>query len=158
VLLIDDQPIIGEAVRRMIAGEPDIDFHYLQNPLQAIQTAHSVRPTVILQDLVMPEVDGLDLVTQLRAQDFTREIPMIVLSTKEEPKTKAEAFTLGASDYLVKDTRFWVVRPRISAAGTSRRASRGRPRAWGEINDRKVSGSNHRNQSSRLGAHDALPG
>jgi phosphoserine phosphatase RsbU/P len=102
VLLIDDQPIIGEAVRRMIAGEPDIDFHYLQNPLQAIQTAHSVRPTVILQDLVMPEVDGLDLVTQFRAQDFTREIPMIVLSTKEEPTTKAKAFAVGANDYLVK--------------------------------------------------------
>jgi phosphoserine phosphatase RsbU/P len=102
VLLIDDQPIIGEAVRRMIAGEADIDFHYLQNPLQAIQTAHSVRPTVILQDLVMPEVDGLDLVAQFRAQDFTREIPMIVLSTKEEPTTKAKAFAVGANDYLVK--------------------------------------------------------
>ena len=102
VLLIDDQPFIGEAVRRMIAGEPDIDFHYLQNPLQAIQTAHSVHPTVILQDLVMPEVDGLDLVTQFRAQDFTREIPMIVLSTKEEATTKAKAFAVGANDYLVK--------------------------------------------------------
>ena len=75
VLLIDDQPIIGEAVRRMIAGEPDIDFHYLQNPLQAIQTAHSVHPTVILQDLVMPEVDGLDLVTQFRARTSRAKSP-----------------------------------------------------------------------------------
>ena len=102
VLLIDDQPLIGEAVRRMIAGEPDIDFHYLKDPLQAIETAHAVHPTVILQDLVMPEVDGLDLVTQFRAQDFTREIPMIVLSTKEEAATKAKAFAVGANDYLVK--------------------------------------------------------
>ena len=102
VLLIDDQPLIGEAVRRMIAGEPDIDFHYLKDPLQAIHTAHAVHPTVILQDLVMPEVDGLDLVTQFRAQDFTREIPMIVLSTKEEATTKAKAFAVGANDYLVK--------------------------------------------------------
>ncbi len=102
VLLIDDQPMIGEAVRRMIAGEPDIDFHYLKDPLQAMQTAHAVHPTVILQDLVMPEVDGLDLVTQFRAQDYTREIPMIVLSTKEEPTTKAKAFAVGANDYLVK--------------------------------------------------------
>ena len=50
----------------------------------------------------MPEVDGLDLVTQFRAQDFTREIPMIVLSTKEEATTKAKAFAVGANDYLVK--------------------------------------------------------
>jgi len=102
VLLIDDQPLIGEAVRRMIAGEPDIDFHYLKDPLQALATAHKVKPTVILQDLVMPEVDGLQLVTQFRAQDATREIPMIVLSTKEEATTKAQAFALGANDYLVK--------------------------------------------------------
>jgi sigma-B regulation protein RsbU (phosphoserine phosphatase) len=102
VLLIDDQPLIGEAVRRMITSEPDIDFHYLKDPLQAIQTAHAVHPTVILQDLVMPEVDGLDLVTEFRAQDYTREIPMIVLSTKEEATTKARAFAVGANDYLVK--------------------------------------------------------
>ena len=50
----------------------------------------------------MPEVDGLELVTQFRAQDFTREIPMIVLSTKEEATTKAKAFAVGANDYLVK--------------------------------------------------------
>ena len=50
----------------------------------------------------MPEVDGLDLVTQFRTQDFTREIPMIVLSTKEEATTKAKAFAVGANDYLVK--------------------------------------------------------
>ena len=68
VLLIDDQPLIGEAVRRMVAGEPDIDFHYLKDPLQALQTALAIHPTVILQDLVMPDVDGLELVTQFRAQ------------------------------------------------------------------------------------------
>ena len=102
VLLIDDQPLIGEAVRRMVAGAPDIDFHYLKDPLQAIQTASSIHPTVILQDLVMPDVDGLDLVTQFRAQEFTRDIPMIVLSTKEEATTKAKAFAVGANDYLVK--------------------------------------------------------
>jgi len=102
VLLIDDQPFIGEAVRRMVAGEPDIDFHYLKDPLQAIQTALAIHPTVILQDLVMPDVDGLELVTQFRAQEFTREIPMIVLSTKEEAATKAHAFAVGANDYLVK--------------------------------------------------------
>ena len=102
VLLIDDQPLIGEAVRRMVAGEPDIDFHYLKDPLQALQTALAIHPTVILQDLVMPDVDGLELVTQFRAQEFTREIPMIVLSSKEEATTKAKAFALGANDYLVK--------------------------------------------------------
>jgi sigma-B regulation protein RsbU (phosphoserine phosphatase) len=102
VLLIDDQPMIGEAVRRMLAGEPDVIFHYCRDAAKAIDEAHRVQPTVILQDLVMPEIDGLTLVKMFRANEPTRETPMIVLSTKEEPTVKAEAFSLGANDYIVK--------------------------------------------------------
>lgn len=102
VLLIDDQPMIGEAVRRMLAGEPDIVFHYCRDAARALDEAQKVEPTVILQDLVMPEIDGLTLVKTFRANEATREIPLIVLSTKEEPAVKAEAFALGANDYIVK--------------------------------------------------------
>ena len=102
VLLVDDQPIIGEAVRRMLQDEADVDFHFCQDPTQALAMANQVRPTVILQDLVMPVVDGLTLVKFFRANPATCETPMIVLSSKEEPIVKAEAFAVGANDYLVK--------------------------------------------------------
>ena len=102
VLLIDDQPMIGEAVRRMLAGEPDIVFHYCRDAAKALEEAQRLKPTVILQDLVMPDIDGLTLVKTIRANEPTRETPMIVLSTKEEPTVKAEAFALGANDYIVK--------------------------------------------------------
>jgi len=102
VLLVDDQAIIGEAVRRMLAPQADIAFHFCQDPLKAIEVAIAVRPTVILQDLVMPGKDGLDLVREYREREETREIPLIVLSSKEEATTKAEAFGRGANDYLVK--------------------------------------------------------
>src|SRR3954469_11309780 len=102
VLLIDDQPMIGEAVRRMLAGEPDVVFHYCRDAAKALDEAHRIKPTVILQDLVMPDIDGLTLVKNFRATEATRETPLIVLSTKEEPKVKAEAFALGANDYVVK--------------------------------------------------------
>ena len=103
VLLIDDQPMIGEAVRRMLLPEKDITFHYCSNPTEAIKVARSCQPTVILQDLVMPEMDGLVLVRFLRANNApTRYVPLIVLSSKEEPLIKAKAFALGANDYIVK--------------------------------------------------------
>jgi sigma-B regulation protein RsbU (phosphoserine phosphatase) len=102
VLLVDDQPMIGEAVRRMLAPETDIDFMYCGDPTKAMEAAAEFGPTVILQDLVMPEIDGLTMLRFYRANPATREIPTIVLSTKEEPKVKAEAFMLGANDYLVK--------------------------------------------------------
>lgn len=102
VLLVDDQAIVAEAVRRMLEAETDIVFHYCSDPTQAIDTAIRVSATIILQDLVMPEVDGLVLVRFIRAHPATRDIPLIVLSTKEEPVIKAQAFSLGANDYLVK--------------------------------------------------------
>jgi len=102
VMLVDDQPIIGEAVRRMLAPHADFVFEYCREPLRAIETAATFRPTVILQDLVMPGIDGLDLVRDYRAHDATREIPLVVLSSQEEPATKAEAFARGANDYMVK--------------------------------------------------------
>jgi sigma-B regulation protein RsbU (phosphoserine phosphatase) len=102
VLLIDDQPIIGEAVRRMLAGEEGIAFHYCKDAPAAVEQAAAIGPTVILQDLVMPEIDGLSLVRTFRADPRFRDVPIIVLSTKEEPAVKAEAFAVGANDYIVK--------------------------------------------------------
>jgi two-component system, chemotaxis family, response regulator WspR len=102
VLLVDDQAMIGEAVRRMLVNQTNMNFHYCAQPSQAIALAKEVRPTVILQDLVMPGIDGLDLVRQYRQDPATASIPIIVLSTKEEPTIKSEAFSAGANDYLVK--------------------------------------------------------
>jgi sigma-B regulation protein RsbU (phosphoserine phosphatase) len=103
VLLIDDQPMIGEAIRRLLAEEENITFYYCREATRALEMAIAVQPTVILQDLVMPDMDGLMLVRFLRAKDApTVEIPLIVLSSKEDPEIKAKAFALGANDYLVK--------------------------------------------------------
>ncbi len=102
VLLVDDQPLVGETIRRMLADERDISYHYCSDPGQALALAAQVRPTVILQDLVMPDVDGLMLVRFFRKNPVTAAIPIIVLSSKEQALDKGRAFTEGASDYLVK--------------------------------------------------------
>jgi two-component system chemotaxis family response regulator WspR len=102
VLLVDDQAIIAEALRRALVEQPDIDLHYCANAEDALRVVRETRPTVILQDLVMPGVDGLTLVRQYREHPATRDIPIIVLSTKEEPRIKSAAFSAGANDYLVK--------------------------------------------------------
>ncbi|MDT8387482.1 MAG: diguanylate cyclase [Thiogranum sp.] len=102
VLLVDDQPMVAEGIRRMLADEPDVEFHYCADPKLALSKAVSIRATVILQDLVMPDVDGMTLVRFYRNNPATRDIPIIVLSSKEDPNTKSVAFDHGATDYLVK--------------------------------------------------------
>jgi two-component system chemotaxis family response regulator WspR len=102
VLLVDDQPMVGEAVRRALCGQPDIVFHYCDDPAAALSVAARIHPTVILQDLVMPGIDGITLVRRYREGPLTADTPIIVLSTKDDPKVKSEAFAAGANDYLVK--------------------------------------------------------
>ena len=102
VMLVDDQAMVCEAIRRALARQTDIDFHYCSDAREAIALATQIRPTVILQDIMMPNLDGLTLLSQYRAHPATRDTPIIVLSTKEDPQVKGRAFALGANDYLVK--------------------------------------------------------
>ena len=102
VLLVDDQRLVGEAVRRLLADQPDIEYHYCSDPREALDIAEEVAPTVILQDLVMPDINGLELVARYRKNENLANVPIIVLSVKEEPVVKSQAFAAGANDYLVK--------------------------------------------------------
>ncbi|MEN0107289.1 MAG: PleD family two-component system response regulator [Pseudomonas sp.] len=102
VLLVDDQAMIGEAIRRALTNEPNIGYHFCSDPHQAVAQAIAIKPTVIIQDLVMPGVDGLSLVRAYRANPVTADIPIIVLSTKDDGLVKSSAFGAGANDYLVK--------------------------------------------------------
>lgn len=102
VLLIDDQYVIFKSVQAMLKEATDIQLFYCQDPTQALETAERVQPTVILQDLMMPEIDGLLLLRYFRANEKTRNVPLVMLSAEEEPIVKAQAFAQGANDYIVK--------------------------------------------------------
>ena len=102
VLLIDDQRIVGETIRRMLLDVPGLEYRFCSDPACALAEAQAFEPTVILQDLIMPGVDGIDLVREFRNHPATAAVPIVVLSSKEDPSTKAEAFAAGANDYLVK--------------------------------------------------------
>ncbi len=102
ILLVDDQTIIGEAIRRMLQSQPGFDFHYCAEGTLAVSTAKNLRPSVILQDLVMPDSDGIELVRAYRRCPELQDTPVVVLSTKDEPIVKKAAFEAGANDYIVK--------------------------------------------------------
>jgi len=102
VLLIDDQPMIGVAVGRVVDGELGARFHHCLEPMHALADAERVQPSVILLDMVMPDVDGLTLLRYLRAAPAARDVPIVMLSSEVDPAIKAEAFALGANDYVVK--------------------------------------------------------
>ena len=102
VLLVDDQAMIGVAIRRLLADQADIAFEFCQQSAAALAAAEAFRPTVILQDLIMPGIDGLDVVRQFRSLSATADVPVIMLSAQEDPAVKARLFAAGANDYLIK--------------------------------------------------------
>ncbi|MEM9152412.1 MAG: response regulator, partial [Cyanobacteria bacterium P01_F01_bin.3] len=102
ILVVDDQPISVESIRRLLASEADIEVHGCADATLALSVAAEISPSVILQDLIMPDVDGMMLVKFFRAHPRTKDTPIVVLSSKDDPKAKAMAFSAGANDYLVK--------------------------------------------------------
>lgn len=86
VLLVDDQAMVAEALRRLVSDIPGIDLHYCAEPIEAIRIANELKPAVILQDWVMPSIDGLDLLRLFRANPSTAETPIIILSSEENPE------------------------------------------------------------------------
>jgi PAS domain S-box-containing protein len=102
ILLIDDQPLTAKLLSRMLADQPDLELHYCSDPQEAILTAQRVMPAVVLMDLVMPGIDGIMLLKRFRELSQCCPVPIVMLSTTEEPDTKAKAFLNGANDYLIK--------------------------------------------------------
>jgi class 3 adenylate cyclase len=119
---VDDQRIVGTSVARMLAGEADVDVAYRQTAAEAIEAALSMRPTVILQDLMMPDVTGAEMVRRYRAMPETADVPVIMLSGVEEPSVKADLLARGANDYLVKlpDSVELVARVRLHSEAFAR--------------------------------------
>jgi len=126
VLLVDDQALIGKMVAKMLAGVDDVVLEWRQDAVAAIAAASEFRPTVILQDLVMPDVDGLDMVRRFRELTVTTDVPVIMLSAVADAETKATLLAGGAADYLVKlpDAVELVARVRIHSEAHHRLVER----------------------------------
>jgi signal transduction histidine kinase len=114
ILLIDDesfaQDIIGHGLRSCQA----YSLRYISQPSMAVDIAREIEATVVLVDLRMPEIDGFEVTRRLRANKDTEHIPVILLSSEDDPEVKAKAFAVGANDYMVKwpDPRELVARVR----------------------------------------------
>ena len=102
VLLVDDQQFICTALGLLLKSEADIELHCCLWAVNAVALANQIEPTLILQDLVMPEIDGLTLVRSFRANPRTAATPIVVLSGNDDAATRARALADGVDGYLVK--------------------------------------------------------
>ncbi len=102
VLLCDDQPIVAEALRQMLSDCAGLSFKHVANQIDLLKVIGEFSPTVLLQDLVLENTSGLDVVRHLRTIKDYSDLPIVLLSTTDDAKVKFEAFSAGANDYVVK--------------------------------------------------------
>lgn len=98
ILVVDDEPQITRVLRRSLAAHK-YDVRTAADGISALDTFGDFKPDLVITDLSMPEMSGLDLCRELRKWS---QIPVIVLSVKGEEKTKVEALDAGADDYITK--------------------------------------------------------
>lgn len=102
VLLIDDEAMAEDLIGYHMARQQGIRLRYDSRAERAVELSRETGATVVLVDLRMPGADGFDVIRMLRAQPDTEHLPIVLLSSEDDADIKAQAFALGANDYLVK--------------------------------------------------------
>jgi DNA-binding NarL/FixJ family response regulator len=102
VLVADDQSMVRAGFRMLLAGEPDIEVvAEASDGLEAVDKAARFRPTVVLMDIRMPELDGLQATRRILAADGAARI--LILTTFDLDEYVYEALRAGASGFVLKD-------------------------------------------------------
>lgn len=111
LLIVDDERDFRDALIAIF--EADFDCHTAQDGVQALEVAEEVRPDLVLLDIRMPRMDGFQTCLRLRQNEKTRHIPIIFLTTHNEPQTESFGLDLGADDFVTKPFDTDVLRARV---------------------------------------------
>jgi two-component system, response regulator len=95
---------IANNITHLKDGASALDFLFGQGEFAGRDT--SFKPKVIILDLKMPKVDGLEVLQKIKADDLTKHIPVVVLTSSKESPDIEKAYALGANSYIVKPVEF----------------------------------------------------
>ena len=99
ILIIDDEKHIAEAIKLNLRMQGHDVLHAI-NGLEGLRFYSEYEPQLVIVDLMMPEIDGFGVITEIRKRDA--KIPILVISAKEQVKEKIKCLSLGVDDYLSK--------------------------------------------------------
>ena len=102
IMMVDDEPMMTDVAQAYLEDAGYTRFVAVHDPLQAMETARAQRPGLILLDLMMPELNGFDLLRLIRLDERLRYTPVIVLTAASDPASKLRALELGATEFLSK--------------------------------------------------------
>ena len=111
VLIVDDEPGNIKILSSVLAG--DYALSVATSGAQALQIAEVQLPDIVLLDMVMPEMDGIQVCEALKAKDETREIPVIFVTSMSDAANEERGLDAGAVDYISKPISPPIVKARV---------------------------------------------
>jgi DNA-binding response OmpR family regulator len=111
ILVVEDDPAVARLISTTLETR-NYQYHRVQNGAGALLEAASARPDVILLDLGLPDMDGIDVIRKIRGWS---NVPILVVSARSDDTDKVSALDAGADDYLTKPFKLGVLLSRVNA-------------------------------------------
>lgn len=101
VLVVDDTQIMRNLIKKFL--EKDYEVMLAENGMEAILSMQSgYIPDLIISDIQMPKLDGFEFIEQIKSTGYLKDIPIIMLSSIDDSKSRLKFLKLGVSDYIIK--------------------------------------------------------
>jgi CheY-like chemotaxis protein len=101
ILLVEDDAFVGDIYQTKL-GQMGYIVQVAENGLEAMKLVGRKAPDLILLDIVMPYMDGIEVLKKLKEKDEWKSIPVVLLTNLSEKEKVEEGLSLGAKDYLIK--------------------------------------------------------
>jgi len=101
ILIVDDNQVILKILKNILESQNYLTV-LASNGIEALKIVAQEKPDLIITDYMMPEMDGMTLITELKSQPATRFIPIVMLTSKDEVAAEVAVINAGADDYLTK--------------------------------------------------------
>ena len=105
ILVVDDEPDVLTFLKKRLEAH-NYKVITASDGIEGLKKARESKPDIILLDIIMPNKDGFTMLSELRAKEETRDIPVVIISAKAESRSIFEGQYLGAVDYLIKPYDF----------------------------------------------------
>jgi DNA-binding response OmpR family regulator len=102
VLIADDSKTTQMLVRTTLSRMPDLQFVGAENGREALEMLDGATVDLLVTDINMPEMDGIELVREVRRRKSSDELPILIMTAKGEEAARGEGMALGANAYILK--------------------------------------------------------
>lgn len=102
ILLIEDDSLVTRMYQRLFTEDSGFQLIIAKDGQEGLKILKETAPDLILLDIIMPKIDGIEVLKRIKKDEETADIPVLMLTNLNEPTPVADAISLGARGYLVK--------------------------------------------------------